>query len=131
MPGFWEQYNQFFPEMSSYNFGDEFSANLTGGSATLSGNNLPEVNRIIATTNGPTFSELIPKIPGINNPFAIGVGTDTATLEMRRQPNRFNDLLNNIGVGMLGLVLIAAGVVYLGFVAYRSNAVGKAVEAVT
>lgn len=125
---FWEQYNQFFPEMSQYNFGDEFLANLTGGSATLSGNNRPEVNQQIATSNGPTFIE---SIPGLKNPLVIGVGTDAATLEMRRTPNRFNDLLNSLGVGLLGLVLIAVGVLYLGFVAYRSGAGQKIAGAVT
>lgn len=114
---FFEQYNQFFPLMSAQIFGDNFLANNAGSSATISGNNSPEINQQIATTGPERFLDLI---PGISAPM-IGVGVDAATIEQRRTPTRFNNFLDRVGVGMLALILIAAGIIYLGFVGYRSG----------
>lgn len=111
---FWEQYSQYFPEMSSQIFGDNFLANMTGSSAMLSGSNPPWVNQQIATTGPERFAELIPAP-------MIGVGIDAKTLEQRREPTRFNAILDRVGIGFLAVILIAVGVIYLGFVGYRSG----------
>ena len=123
---FWEQYSQFFPLMSNYQFGDNFAANLGGSSATISGNNLPEVNQVIAL-NGPEMFPTEAFLQGANailqpggaEDVRIGVGLDTVTQQQRMEPTRFNAFLNRIGVGMLAVILIAAGILYLGLVGYN------------
>lgn len=125
---FWAQYEQFFPLMSNYQFGDNFAANMDGGSAMLSGNNLPDINQAIAL-NGPEIFPAAAFWQGVNETFApgddairIGVGLDQATQNQRMEPTRFNAFLNRIGVGMLAVILIAAGILYLGLVGYKKVA---------
>lgn len=127
-PAFWEQYGQFFPLMSNYQFGDNFAANMAGSSATLSGSNLPEVNQAIAL-NGPELFPIEAFWQGVNetvrpsgDDLKIGVGLDSATMNQRMEPTRFNAFLNRIGVGMLAVILIAAGILYLGLVGYKKVA---------
>lgn len=119
---FWEQYSQFFPLMSNYQFGDNFAANLGGSSATISGNNLPEVNQVIAL-NGPEMFPTEAFLQGVNETFnpgeAVRTGPDLTTIKQRMEPTRFNAFLNRIGVGMLAVILIAAGILYLGLVGYN------------
>lgn len=134
MNGFWAQYDQFFPLMSNYRFGDDFAANTARSSATISGNNLPDINQAIAMLGpeqfplfqgiqGAAFVEDDP-LPGASG---IATGPDLALIEQRSQPTRFNNFLNRIGVGMLGLILIAAGILYLGLIGYE-KATGESIS---
>lgn len=128
MNSFWQDYNNFFPLMSNYRFGDDFAANLIGSSATLRGNNLPEINREISLIGPDNFPKGLmegvasaldfepPKIDGMKNPYVIGVGLDEKTLEQRGQANRFNYALNMVGIGVIAISLLVVGIIYLGLV---------------
>ncbi len=102
-------------------FGDNFAANMAGSSATISGNNPPIINQMIATQGPEKFMDII---PNIIDPLDLrGSGSD------RKAPTRFNNFLDRLGIGVLGLALITAGILYLGFVAYRSAPAGKIANA--
>ncbi len=117
---FWQSYSQFLPLGSAFRFGDEFAANLVGSSATVSGNYPPEVNRQIATTGPERFpvGDIVRSLDIFGPGGGIATGPDLATIEDRSKPTRFNDFMNRIGVGMLALILIAVGVLYLGLSGY-------------
>lgn len=117
---FWDQYSQFLPLGSAFRFGDEFAANLVGSSATISGNYSPDINRQIATTGPEQFpiQDITRGLDIFGPGSGIATGPDLATIQDRSKPTRFNDFMNRIGVGMLALILIAAGVLYLALTGY-------------
>lgn len=108
--------------MSNYSFGDNFAANMSGSSATLSGNNLPDINAAIAQIGPITFPtmEAVTSLRDLANG-GIQTGPDAATIEQRGTATRFNNLLNRTGVGILAIVLIAIGIIYLGLVTYEKT----------
>jgi hypothetical protein len=116
---FWTLYNNFFPAWQPIRFGDEFLSNHTGDSATLQGELGPVLNQQIAMTGAEQFP--VQQIKDLASIITPATGPTQGAIDAVNQNNRFGDWSKKAGVGILGIVLIAVGIIYLGLVAYQKS----------
>jgi hypothetical protein len=107
---FWAQYAQFLPLLSNVPFGSNMTANLGGTSAMLQGGLTPNINRFYAMTTPEIFpsgsmQRLGNQITAPDNTPQVPAGTGAL--------NVLSHYGQNIGLGLLAIALIIAGVIYL------------------
>lgn len=126
---FWTLYNNFFPSWQPIRFGDEFLSNHSGDSATLQGELGPVMNQQIAMTGAEQFP--VQQLKDLSSIITPATGPTLQQIESANQPTRFAKYSKNAGLFILAMVLIGAGIAYLGLTAYaKSTGSGSIPEAI-